>query len=690
MRVSIGDARISRNELDDKYETSTRRGSRSYSQSYHRASRRKFAVLLGAAFIILLWHFTIVPSNASEFVEKEHDEHEVILALYDQYHRYASLENTTVRAYAYDEIDAMGLFVRFLRDKSLEDRCAAFFDYSSNVAPVREFSPLHYDKGAFKSLASFKANLIAEAEKADELIPLPLDEVIEAHYRLTLQSFFQQVESMHSYLSQVRAFDKCFLGKVGHGSYNSDRAVIEKQRKRLDMVLNGGDASLAHDGVPFESHSCHQIEIKQFPWLLHEFPKTLRYDEKIGTRRKTWSTNSPDKCFLQEMKASLESKGISMYVSDTDILELLRSVRVMRALNNRLPIQIVHTSALSEKSKSQLVEIARGGLNKNKPQHITFVDISDSVDEMYIDLFEQNDGLLAASIFNTFEEVLVLHPKTVLMAEPNDFFESRKYKQSGSLFFESLRPKPEVTSQEVEYLKMLYPSVEDTIVFNQAQVPDTLLTRNDSETKMINMRLFVLDHKRHFTKLLAMINMEIYNPVIKEVFGSDSTMRLAFSSSGDDALEIERDTLVFTGSDALSGWNGKAKFCSTHQTYTSGSHTQSMLWSDLGFKYCDEYVNYESELAQNGLLGFFKTKEDLMSLFEGKENLTHIVRPKETILSSGWSFEETTYCNQRMWCIMKSEGTVESPFEITESLTPSAKNQLDMIGNAWADIAEVL
>ena len=67
-------------------------------------------------------------------------------------------------------------------------------------------------------------------------------------------------------------------------------------------------------------------------------------------------------------------------------------------------------------------------------QEVWFVNIYESINPQHRNLFAKFDFKLLASLFNSFNEFMLIDADTILMKSPEFFFNHQSYQQTGAFF----------------------------------------------------------------------------------------------------------------------------------------------------------------------------------------------------------------------------------------------------------------
>lgn len=158
---------------------------------------------------------------------------------------------------------------------------------------------------------------------------------------------------------------------------------------------------------------------------------------------------------MNQFKDASNGKGIVLSITEKHIDDTINLIRLLRALNNKLPIQIIYFNDISQSSKTKIIKAAREEINNfpksyekvyhgkqpsvppsppPPPQEVWFVNIYESINPQHRNLFAKFDFKLLASLFNSFNEFMLIDADTILMKSPEFFFNHQSYQQTGAFF----------------------------------------------------------------------------------------------------------------------------------------------------------------------------------------------------------------------------------------------------------------
>ena len=107
-------------------------------------------------------------------------------------------------------------------------------------------------------------------------------------------------------------------------------------------------------------------------------------------------------------------------ISDSHLDDCIRLIHLLRYLDNKLPIQIIHTG-LSDVTKNQLRQASTSDFQGKPHQNVTLVNVTPAIEEKYLHKFDKFGHKILAVLFNTFQEIILLDADTVLTQNQQNF-----------------------------------------------------------------------------------------------------------------------------------------------------------------------------------------------------------------------------------------------------------------------------
>lgn len=704
---------------------------------------RKMAILrasywkyLAAAWLVCLgfWVFSLDHNFASFTVaHKTSLTLPKLLLVFTQFHsRHPILQPITTRLTAYDEIYGSISMFDFLKDHLLEDRCRIYFNHLTMSSPDWTVDPhekVTFDRKVFKSFESFKKDALNEYEKlakeADkenkDPPPKPTEESIRVNFENMWKKVRKDEQLLHDYLAHVRIFDKCYLASRDSRGRNDTRYVRKQQQFLRNLVdyIRSEDEPEGKGYVFKNKLECSGIEEKIFPWLTMEYPTFVRWDGKRSYfPGNDYRRHESRNCFLEDFKLRLNGKGIVMTISDSFLDEAIRLIRVLRFFKNKYPIQFIYHSNLSDDSKKAITKAARGKFKYLPQQEVWFVDIKTAVEERYLNKFNGFANKIAATLFNSFAEMMLLDADSVILQEPAYFFKLKKFVETGTMFYKDRAAFQHRQPDEVIIFQKLMPSLDDSVVFNIPQITNYTLNNEffHRATHYMESGNVVINRKKHFIQPLMMSVMNFYSPIILRLYGDKELFWLSLVLQGDENYSFNENLAAsigeFTPSEERHKDINKMKsfrskeICSNHPSHISDVDNLTLVWFNSGFRFCGN-VNKggwdsEKEFNQKKRYTKFETLEEFRTFFKSQMKITHAIIPPfdpnhklaknaENEPEAAWVMAH--YCMGYTWCAYSLLGgfykdengvTQDNSIEgVIVEFTPEQIAHYEAVGEIW-------
>ncbi|RCK64829.1 putative alpha-1,3-mannosyltransferase MNN13 [Candida viswanathii] len=481
-------------------------------------------------------------------------------------------------------------------------------------------------------------------------------------------------------LTILRTFNKCYINQR-HGLFANSKMNPERKRAAVSA------------------------EKRVYAWLSRQYPTYQRWDGKIREMK----MDGKDDLVLNQFKQSSSGKGVVVTIADKHADDMVSLIHILRALKNRLPIEIVYNH-LTDTTKSKIVKAARDHYNNLPKQDVWFVEVGEAIAAQYGWVFQKFDYKVISILFNSFKEFILLDADTVLFKPPSYFFNTRSYRQTGAYFFKDRGMLHRRSIQDGQLLASFGPSVFDTAMFDIPQM--TNHTYNNAFfkglTHLQESGVVVLDKSRHFSSLLMSIQMSFIYPINVKMHGDKEFYWLGFSLNGDENYVFNDNFAAAVGQltpveDAVrpdgKQFNGR-RICSTHPGHIS-SEDRSLLWMNTGFKNCGKEVsNYNDEADRNKKNTMWKrlsSGEDLKKFYKESLKITHAILPPldaafEDMINSdgepsaGWELQRG-FCLNYVYCAYTSIGGKDNQLE-GELITFSDRERwlFDRLGDFWVGL----
>lgn len=555
-----------------------------------------------------------------------------------------------------------------------------------------------------------------------------IEKLVEEEYNEFWQKTMDIEQKMVDYLSHLRIFNKCYVTSDNKYQIDLTNKLIHKESKSLSSSVfkpHKSEELIKADNFA----SCSELEGRIYRWLSMSNPiyerwtgevffepprmdKFVKYPEvfESSSPKHTERLKAPEKagkqlgkaCFLNQFKNSLNGKGIVLSIKDSHVTDTVNFIHLLRALNNHYPIQIVFYDSLSDESKGRIVNAARnkmadlpesfkkvadnfpksyfnnkdGGLPK---QEVWFVNSYNAIHNNFKDKFRSYGNKFLATLFNSFEEFMLVDADTVLVKNPEYFFNLKNYKSKGAYFFKDRTAPLFRPESDLRFFEKMTPSLFDNFFFDIPIITKHTLGLEFFQRMGHQMEsgAVLINRARHFNSVLTMIQMNFFHPVTTRVYGDKEIFWLGFAVDGDEDYHFNKLAAASIGtltptSERLNS-DGKPKIskeiCSAHPAHLNGEDNKSLLWFNSGYKYCgqSDVIDFDEEVKKQKKLTFLKDSKTMKQHYEDPVIIKNAIIPPfkngaetwvENVIDEpkqGWHMN-SDYCNSYLWCAYSSIG----------------------------------
>lgn len=743
-----------------------------YLPQFFNGRRSKVLILRSS---LLLWLFLLIfwgtgytsPAEKPVTIDTT-DDNSFKLILSKLYHRPEQLSQIDIASSNYDAITTIVPLFHFLERNDYEARCTAYFrqlfllDKDWFIDPAYDFS---FHKDHFKLFKDFKLWQMSELRK--EYISNQQNDGTTGEFQEPDEHFFVQLfqqyrerirrdeQVLHDYISHIRIYDRCVLHSQDQFDYESAVNLTAFIREQSDILqyINYEEPFKSPKSKLFPHITSSDIESKLFPWLSFEYPIFQRFDglqfsfprfelskdkEKEKEKEKPKNPRMPvraqnkrrglfssirvsntieGRSFLNEYQGKLNGKGIVLSIADKHVDTTIRLIRLLRSLGNSLPIEIVYFSDLCDEAKDVIVAAARDEYNNTPEQELWFVDVRRSIKEEYLPKFSGFGNKILATLFNSFEEMILIDADTVFLKPPSFFFYLDKYLDTGTMFYKDRSTFEFRPENDLIFFKKLMPSILDTIVFNIPQVSDHTLNNDFFKglSHYMESGLVVIDRKKHFSQPLIMSQLNFHLPVQARVYGDKELFWLSLALAGDEEYSFNGHYAASIGeltpvaeriADVKKNQEFKSQeICSNHPGHINDADDHTLIWFNSGFRHCGQChrVDFHKEFKAKSRWTRAKTEEEFREIFEGRAIITHAILPPFDITRSkarnnqheperSW-LNMRQYCSGYTWCAYSLMGgtwkndkgeTVDTTIEgKVIAFTKQEIDHIKRLGNVW-------
>ncbi|KAL6450519.1 MNN1 putative alpha-1 [Candida maltosa Xu316] len=515
-------------------------------------------------------------------------------------------------------------------------------------------------------------------------------------------------------LTMFRIFNKCYITNDEVSQINQMDNFITTQQK-LVHEENPKPESLQltekESLVDLMTSKSATFENRMYPWLSKEYPVYQRYTGKVyneppnyhdilkdpfqKTSKQIKSSNQlPNQPFLQKFKNKCNGKGIVLSIANKYVEYTVQLIHLLRALDNRLPIQIVYYDDVSEESKRKIVTAAQEDfktlpesfqkvshffdsdyLDKNskglRPQEVWFVNAYNAIHKNYRGKFERFGNKLLATIFTSFDEFMLIDADTVMIQPPEYFFNLEQYKETGAYFFKDRTVNRRPTTDGV-YMEKMAPATIDSIMFDIPIMTNYTRSREFFKGLQHYMEsgLVMLNKNIHLNSILMISQINFFKPITGKVYGEKELFWLGFAMNGDENYYFDTNFAAAVGhitppDDRIrddGSPHHSQEICSPHPGHVSGEDNHTLLWINSGFRFCHQAdeVDFEQEAEKKTRFKFLKDAEAFKKYYYEPLRISHAIVPpldeklenrknNEQEPENGW-FWEYDYCRRHTLC----------------------------------------
>lgn len=584
------------------------------------------------------------------------------------------------------------------------DNCKLFFQYLHLQDPEWKFNKLDdgdvwkYDKEVFEE--SFMRKREEELKKKryklenpdisdEDLKNLPEREwadmyLSEGEQQLITQDYLKKVDEIQRFeqaqvnmVTQHRTFGSCFLDANPFDLLQEaavDVAASEQLNAQSASKKKGwfGNKPVVSEYIKpaLLNNTCANLETRLFPWLTGKFPVYTRWNGVVvldrypvmldyisgdeqrtklhekATRAKQ-DPNAP--CFMQQFLQGLNGRGIVISASSHHKDDLIGLIRVLRGLDNTLPVHIFHRGEMEKETQDEIVAAGRHAFrldkmpdlftrlqemlnfhkdqyqkNKNTPasgegelrkkaavgrgqytysfppQEIWFVNVKGAVLEKYQGAFSLFLNKLLPVLFGLFDDTLLMDTDTVPFIKPSDFFKLNIYEQTGTLYFLDREIMWGNQPHDRTYFAKMMPTMVDQLMFGIPQVTNhTLNNRFFTGKSRYQMELGVVGYRKlqHFNGLFMAATINMWQPTHPRLWGDKELFWLGLLIVGDEFYDYNGNAAGAVGRITPQEFRPEGtvtkEICSIQPVHILSDDDQTLLWMNSGFKLCKKPGLYE-------------------------------------------------------------------------------------------------
>ncbi|AEY94837.1 FAAR183Cp [Eremothecium gossypii FDAG1] len=282
-------------------------------------------------------------------------------------------------------------------------------------------------------------------------------------------------------LERLRVFDTCFM--------QGDIGLREVFGEDINLY------SLHHELFPFLKKVRDWSELLPQVLDLNDGSRYL-LGNKLPEQAFKVDNDLP---FWENLRRSSSGRGIVATVADIHLDQLKRLLHVLDELGNKLPIELVYKG--NDFSRLPIKRLKRY-VRQHTKQRVRLVDCSRVLRSTHIPKIKRFMNKWLATIFNSFEEIILLDVDVVPLVPIDSYFKLPGYTKTGALFFKD-RTLPEYLPVScTKAILLLPPSSEENKLWGHSMRYRTPMTKagaldrtNSAETEV--MYNYFIERYRH-------------------------------------------------------------------------------------------------------------------------------------------------------------------------------------------------
>lgn len=329
-------------------------------------------------------------------------------------------------------------------------------------------------------------------------------------------------------------------------SHNSDSKTLEHKCSKYFEALRTVSLSRATTSRYLLSHqiSNHIAHLRVYClcYIQNGFdvPNTVVYGElqpmfsgdlPSSTKRHPLASGADrKKAYWHNYLKSLSGRGIVIGIHDKDVDYAVRLLKVLRFLENELPIQFVHEGDLSDRSVKALDKAASQGLGVR--QNVEFMLVRPAITHGYQSIFKGYNNKWFAALFTTFLEMILMDADAVPFVKPSSFFELEGYKKTGAYFFRDRELSETLKQDQVDFYTGMIPPDNADFGFAVDLEKRNNNFFNYNSKHVMESGVVVMDRRTHMLGLLVSLSLQYWFQSGRIMYGDKDLFWLGQLISG--------------------------------------------------------------------------------------------------------------------------------------------------------------
>ncbi|ODQ82208.1 glycosyltransferase family 71 protein, partial [Babjeviella inositovora NRRL Y-12698] len=518
-----------------------------------------------------------------------------------------------------------------------------------------------------------------------------IETVFEAKYK----GFLATEQSIVDAATNLRVFGSCYLS---HNRFDANKDAV--------TALKNNAKGKVHVGA---NNTCAALQERLFPWMLQTYPVFTRWSGETTSEK---ANRNPADCYILDLLQGFNGKGIVITAGDAHKEDVVNLIRVLRGLDNKLPIQIFHRKDLSQKSQQELkAGVGRSVYDFAFPlQELWFADVSAVVKPEYEKFFSRFANKFFSYLFGSFDETLLMDTDAVPLIKPADFFKTSGYVASETLFFKDREVRQSSARDGRVLFRKMMPRVFDNLLFGIPVTTNFTLHNeyiSEEAHKMHLMESGIVAYRKtaHFTGVLMAANLNFWWQVKARVWGDKEMFWLGMSIAGDENYRFNDNYAGAVGILTPEAFHPAVahEICSIQPGHISSDDDQTLMWINSGFKFCKKPGSFERSKGSEKLLMYsgarsyddrtgFNDHSIKAMYYDSISIQAAIIPPASQLLRHktnrrepplGWFMDKS--CSGYLWCAYDSIGASTLPEHQGKLIEFSVVDEIrfKFLGDLW-------
>ncbi|KAM9927642.1 hypothetical protein OXX59_002399 [Metschnikowia pulcherrima] len=356
-------------------------------------------------------------------------------------------------------------------------------------------------------------------------------------------------------------------------------------------------------------------------------------------------------------------RGIVISLDDANAEFACRLLQVLHHLSNTLPIQFIHKGDLSASSIDRLSRMAKG------KQIVEFMDVSPTLKRGYGTAFRGYNNKWFATLFSTFDEIILMDADVVPFVNPETFFELDGYKRTGAYFFRDRELSERISQAQFDFFTSLIPKSDTIFNFTIDQVNHENNFFKFRSKHVMESGVVVLQRSSHLSGILISLALQYWFRSGRIMYGDKDLFWLGQLISGNTKFHFNENAAA-----AIGTIEANNTICSTQLGHFSKE--RELLWTNGALNVCKrntwlfDFLKY-SHLREKFNYSIFQIRDSYKGPVEFRQailpaSIERLNKPNSTQIASRFKKDHNRGCGGIYYCASSDGGGELIHFSLQE------------------------